>query len=256
MRFLRQLPLKSKIMIITKNFLERIINSISDPIFVKDRQHRGVLVNDAFCKLMACRREDLLGKSDRDHECFAAGEADVFRASDELVFSTGKENINEEVLTATDGKVHLIVTKKTLYTDEKGEQFIVGVIQDVTERQRVEAALRESEANYYSLVDQMPAGIFRKDKEGRYVFVNAAFCRMKGRPPENFLGKTALELEPEEAAWAASRASHHAQIMQTGQPVELEEQHRRADGRTLFFHVVKTPVFNSEGDYRHTRSPA
>jgi hypothetical protein len=51
---------------------------------------------------------------------------------------------------------------------------------DITESKRGEAALRESEANFYSLVDQMPAGIFRKDQAGRYVFVNSWFCRNKG----------------------------------------------------------------------------
>ncbi len=45
-------------------FLLQIINGTSDPIFVKDRQHRWVLLNDAFCNFMGRQREELIGKSD------------------------------------------------------------------------------------------------------------------------------------------------------------------------------------------------
>ena len=112
-----------------------------DPIFVKDRQHRGVLVNDAFCHLMKLKREELLGKMDHDHDCFTPAQADEFKLKDEMVFTTGKENINEETITAADGTVRYIITKKALYTGEKGEKFIVGVIQDITERKRAELEL-------------------------------------------------------------------------------------------------------------------
>jgi len=33
-------------------FLDRLLNAVSDPIFVKDRQHRWIALNDAFCRLM------------------------------------------------------------------------------------------------------------------------------------------------------------------------------------------------------------
>ena len=59
----------------SRNFLDRIINTVPDPIFVKDRQHRGVMVNDAFCHLMGLQREELLGKSDHDHDCFTPSQA-------------------------------------------------------------------------------------------------------------------------------------------------------------------------------------
>ncbi|PHM11306.1 PAS domain-containing protein [Nostoc sp. 'Peltigera malacea cyanobiont' DB3992] len=45
-------------------FLHQIINGISDPIFVKDRQHRWVLLNDRYCDFVGHSREELIGKSD------------------------------------------------------------------------------------------------------------------------------------------------------------------------------------------------
>ncbi len=242
----------------SRSFLERIINTVSDPIFVKDRQHRGVLVNDAFCHLVGLKREELLGKSDHDHDHLTRAQADEFRSKDELVFATGKENINEETITAADGTLHLVITKKALYTDETGEKFIVGVIHEITEQKRAAEALRESEANYYSLVDQMPAGIFRKDAEGRYVFVNSEFCQVTGMPAEQILGKTASELlAGMKATPATSRLisdrldtqgmGHHESIMRTGRHIAVEDEYLGADGRRSYYHTVKSPVFDADG---------
>ncbi|HEX9048875.1 MAG TPA: PAS domain S-box protein, partial [Verrucomicrobiae bacterium] len=118
-------------------------------------------------------------------------------------------------------------------------------------------ALAESEANYHSLVDQMPAGIYRKNKEGRYVFVNEWFCRFKGIKPEDYLGKSAAELAPaaitsgavpaDAAELVRMAAEHHRLILQNGQPIEVEEAYTLPDGRIIFLQVVKSPVFGPDG---------
>ena len=46
----------------SREYLNQIINCIGDPIVVKDRDHRHVLVNDAFCAFTEQRREDIIGK--------------------------------------------------------------------------------------------------------------------------------------------------------------------------------------------------
>jgi PAS domain S-box-containing protein len=127
----------------SRNYLDKIIDSAADPIFVKDRQHRWVLANDAFCTFLERSRDEILGKSDYDY--FPKDEADVFWAKDEAVFISGLENINEDTFVDRRGNIHAIITKKTLYTDEKNEQHIVGIISDITERKKLEAELRQSQ---------------------------------------------------------------------------------------------------------------
>lgn len=122
--------------------LDRIINSVGDPIFVKDRQHRWILLNDAFCSFTGYSREMLIGKSDYDF--FPRHEADEFLAGDEIVFNTGKENINEEHVTNAKGIVRTVLTKKTRYIDEKGAAYIVGITRDVTDSKILEAQLRQA----------------------------------------------------------------------------------------------------------------
>ena len=100
---------------------------------------------------------------------------------------------------------------------------VFSIATDISDLKRIETELRESQALYHSLVDQMPAAVFRKDANGRFVFVNSAFCRLKDMPPEQFLGKTASELELKDVALATKGASDHAKIMQSGNPIEDDE---------------------------------
>ena len=134
---------------------------------------------------------------------------------------------------------------------------------EVTERKRIEDALKEAQALYHSLVDQMPAGVFRKDAEGRFVFVNAWYCQIKGMTPEQILGKTPRELaagefvkHPEaakEIQLAIQGANHHELIMETGQRIDVDELYPGADGTMQHWQVVKSPVFGLDGKITGTQ---
>lgn len=125
----------------SRDYLDKIINSIGDPIFVIDRQHRHILVNDAMCALANHSREELIGKTPYDF--FPKEQVDVFLQKDEIVFKTGEENVNEETITDPHGVIRTIVTKKTLYTDPSGKKSIVGIIRDITDRKKAEEELRQ-----------------------------------------------------------------------------------------------------------------
>jgi PAS domain S-box-containing protein len=119
------------------------------------------------------------------------------------------------------------------------------------------AELANSQALYHSLVDQMPAGVFRKDADGRFVFVNTWYCRIKGMKPFQILGKTPRELasgefvkHPEaakEIKLAIQGANHHELIMANGKQIEVEELYPGDDGKIQHWHVVKSPVFGPGG---------
>jgi len=118
---------------------------------------------------------------------------------------------------------------------------------DITERKRAALALAESQAMYHSLVDQMPAGVFRKDADGHYVFVNSFFCRIRNAVPDTFIGKLPGELPPSEKKFVREATQHHEQIMRTGNTIEVLDEYVDAEGRQLYFHVVKSPVYDSTG---------
>ncbi|MDD5302576.1 MAG: ATP-binding protein, partial [Elusimicrobia bacterium] len=110
--------------------LQCLIDSVADPIFVKDRDHRWVLLNEASAALMGLPRARLLGKSDGDF--LSKDQADVCRRQDELVFETGRENSNEETMIDAQGRTHVLIIKKNLWTSPGGEKYLVGVMRDIT----------------------------------------------------------------------------------------------------------------------------
>jgi two-component system, cell cycle sensor histidine kinase and response regulator CckA len=124
-------------------YLDRIINCIGDPIFVKDHQHAFVLVNDAFCLLAGKQRQDLLGK--KIGELLPKKEADLISEHEELVFQTGKESIIEEEFVDAKGETRTNMTRTTILKDEAGKEQIVGVIRDITEHRRLEAQFMQSQ---------------------------------------------------------------------------------------------------------------
>ena len=54
--------------------------------------------------------------------------------------------------------------------------------------------LIESKALYASLVNHIPAGVFRKTRDGRFDYVNDLFCKLKGLSEEEIVGKSPKEL--------------------------------------------------------------
>lgn len=76
--------------------------------------------------------------------------------------------------------------------------FTVASVRDITERERTEEALRQSDLRLRELVEQASDGIFVADLEGRYTDVNSAACRMLGFSREELLGKTIMDLIPPE----------------------------------------------------------
>lgn len=171
----------------SREFLGKIVASISDPIFVKDRDHRLILVNEAECALAGKTREEILGRTDYDF--FPKEQVDIFWEKDEAVFETGEENENEEQITDGQGRTRTIVTKKSLYTDSFGNKFIVGVIRDITDRKEAELALQAAHQELQDIIEFLPDATLVIDRDKKVTYWNRAIEEMTGVRKSDILGK-------------------------------------------------------------------
>ncbi len=127
----------------SKQFIDSVINGIADPIFVKDEKHCWIMVNDAFCRIVGRNRDELLGKS--DHDLFPEKEADVFWEQDQLVLSSGKQEVNEENLKVGE-QTRIISTSKSSFNNPiTGNRNIVGIIRDITDAKHIEEQLQQAQ---------------------------------------------------------------------------------------------------------------
>jgi diguanylate cyclase (GGDEF)-like protein len=128
----------------SKDFLQTVINTIADPVFVKDQSHRQIVLNQAYCRLTGYSLDQLLAKT--DYDLFSPDEAKLLWEQDERVFQSNEECENEEQLTDSKGVVHDLATKRSLHKDAAGNKFLVGVMRDITERKRLEEELKQANA--------------------------------------------------------------------------------------------------------------
>jgi two-component system cell cycle sensor histidine kinase/response regulator CckA len=171
----------------------------------------------------------------------------------------GQDEVMDFRIIAKNGEVRWIrAFNRPVWSEAEHRMVSVqGVCQEITAHKRAEVALLESQALYFSLADQLPAGVFRKDLAGRYVFASPWFCRFKGMKAEGFLGKTDQEVAGGETAkrdaagraikYSAAGEDHHQLIMRTGKPIDLVEEYPTAEGGKQFVRVIKIPVIAPDG---------
>src|ERR1700752_1428482 len=87
--------------------------------------------------------------------------------------------------------------------DEQGRLVrMIGKVADITERNRVEEALRASQELLQAIWNHSPASIFIKDRQGHYLDLNPLFSNLTSLPREQIIGKTDEEIFPPEQAAA------------------------------------------------------
>jgi PAS domain S-box-containing protein len=87
-----------------------------------------------------------------------------------------------------DGSTVFIRESATAVRDPDGKIiYYDGTVEDITDQKRMESALRQSESNYRTLMEQASDGIFIADADGNYTDVNSQGCRMLGYSREEIL---------------------------------------------------------------------
>jgi diguanylate cyclase (GGDEF)-like protein/PAS domain S-box-containing protein len=148
-----------------REFLNQIINNVPATIIVKDvRSRRYVLINQAGVEYFGASRDKIIGRT--THEVFPKETADLIVAHDEQVLRSDGYVFFEEYVLNTLGKGPCYVTsKKIVIRDSKGEpQYLLGVIEDVTERKNSEERIAHL-AHYDALTDLPNRVLFRERLE-------------------------------------------------------------------------------------------
>jgi len=136
--------------------LQSVIDTVPDPIFVKDLQHRWIASNQAFCTLMGRQYDEVIGHSDPDY--FPPEQTKIFWEGDDQVASTGQPIEIEELLTHQDGSVRVIWTRKFPLRNQRGDLIgICAIISDITDLRRKQDQVAALQAEITSQLEVIQA---------------------------------------------------------------------------------------------------
>ncbi|TDJ61603.1 MAG: EAL domain-containing protein [Proteobacteria bacterium] len=116
--------------LLTPQLLGEILDALPEPVYLKDRSHRWVTVNTAFCDYMGRSRDELVGSTEADY--LSAAEANLAWENDEAVFITGEVVITEVVAAHSDEMSRSRRTQRSLLRDPANNPLLLGIIRDLT----------------------------------------------------------------------------------------------------------------------------
>jgi PAS domain S-box-containing protein len=167
----------------------RAFDSASIGMVVVGTDGRATEVNPALCEMLGYAEADLLGSGFE-----RMTHPDDIGATVEYVSAAlhgGPQAYHlEKRYRHAEGRTVWGLLSSALVRDADGAPlYFISQIQDITERKLAEEALRDSEERYRELVESQYDLISRCDADGRYVFVNDAYCRIFGLPREAIVGR-------------------------------------------------------------------
>jgi diguanylate cyclase (GGDEF)-like protein/PAS domain S-box-containing protein len=216
---------------------------------VRSNLAEGVLeVNDCFCRMTGYSEAELIGKrlADITHAGDRAKSDDFRRALIEAEHGSAAQELEKRYI-RKDGAVLWVVIAASVVRNREGRpDYLVTVIQDITQRKRIEQALQDTEEQFQQLAEHVPEAFWITDlKRHAMIYVSPAFERIHG-----------ARLRSMCAAWRAWKDTLHPQdrnrvleahrTMACG-PSEIEYRIVRPDGAIRWVRACGYPVKNARG---------
>lgn len=111
---------------------------------------------------------------------------------------------------------------------------------DITERKRTEALLRESEERFQLFMNYSPTPAWITDTDGMFVYVSEAYLRMFQLPTQQLIGKTVFDIYAPQ--FAQQSLDNIQRVAHTNQVLEAVESAPCLDGTVRDILVFKFPI--------------
>jgi len=177
----------------TKIVLQSIIETIPQPLFIKDDQFIYTNCNQAFVDYLGKTREDIIGST--VYQISDKEKAEIYQKADIELFDSGKSQIYESKVQSAETLDRDVIFRKKLIKNHDGTKIgIVGIIDDITEYKRTREELIKTEFKYKKMFDNVQDVFYRTDLNGILTEISPSIKRYSkyihsdiiGQPIENF----------------------------------------------------------------------
>jgi PAS domain S-box-containing protein len=175
-------------LIATEQRFRHIVETAGEGIWVLDAENRTTFANLRMADMLGCTLAEMQGKSLFD---FMDDEGRRIARDTVELRKHGIGGKHDFKFRRADGvDLWTMITATPLHDADGTYAGSLGMITDITERRLMESQLRESEARFRSLVDEMPVGVLLYGPDRRVVLVNPAARQMMGVPDKALIGQT------------------------------------------------------------------
>ncbi|MDD2764799.1 MAG: PAS domain S-box protein [Opitutaceae bacterium] len=223
-----------------------LVEKSHEAVCVLDGEGRTNYASPSTEQILGYRAEEIIGRTAFEFvypEDLAMVQADFA----DLKQRIGDDLTRELRCVRRDGAVRWFDVVATNLMHVASVKGIVVNYRDVTERKQAEAALREEQAMFNSLTSTIPDHIYFKDRQSRFVRINASLARHFGlHSPDEAAGKTDFNFFGEEHARRAYE--YEQRLMRTGEAlIDLEEKEIWPDGHVTWASTTKVPLRDADG---------
>jgi len=227
-----------------------LVQSAVDVIYTMDTNGNIISVNKALKTLFGFEPQEVIGRNFAE---FAAKEALSQAKADFEQIVAGKKVTTESVMIDKDGKVHDVECNSTLIIKDGKIVGSQGIVRDITERKRMEEALKESEERLRSLFETMAEGVVLIARDGQIVEANSAAERILGLKRSEIEGRNYVGSE-----WKMLRVDGTPMPPEEmAGPRAMKEKHpvnnvvmgvKRPDAYVRWISVSAAPLINATGE--------
>ena len=147
-----------------------------------------------------------------------------------------------------DGTWAYLYDRAYIARDPSGSAWrVIGAMQDLTQRKRVEAELRESEERFRNMADTAPVMIWVADSDANCTFTNRSWLIFTGRTLEQEMGHgwtTSIHPDDLDRCFAI-----FSSVVDARQNFQIEYRARRADGKYRCLLGNAVPRLGSDGSF-------
>jgi two-component system, sensor histidine kinase and response regulator len=211
--------------------LREMLETVQLAAVTLDANGAILFCNDFLLQLTGWRRVEVDGKSWFD--LFTPQELDLRKVFlSYLEKGTVIPHYENEIVTKA-GERRMIAWSNTLLKDASGKVIgTTSIGEDITDRFKLEDALRQSQQTLRALVDSNPESLCLMDHDGKILVANRSFAHRLNRDPDDIVNSNVYKLIPAELA--KERKEKFNKVFDTATPVRFSDQH----GLLIFDHHV------------------
>lgn len=221
-----------------------IFDNSAVAIMMVDKEERLVSWNKFTEELLGMTETDLLGRSVRS----IYPDAEWQRIRTLSIRQKGMQHHLETRMYRQGGDLIDVDISLSVLKDSDGvASGSIGVVRDITERRRMEQALRQSEERFRQVVENAREWIWEVDAQGLYTYASPIIERILGYKPEEILGKKHFYdfLHPEDAALLKAQAFEI--FSRNDVFTEFQTRNLHKDGRIVFLLRSGVPILDENG---------